>query len=159
MKKTLICAAIFILANVLLLSTLEASANDDNGTFPHLDESTSFPPHRSDTVRYTFIVHIPKNTKAMSQLIIKVPEVITVRKKNTLEIVDGNGQKMNTNVSINGQTILLTFPEPVNPNSKLEIDIKNVKRPTLGNGPIYRLSAKLVGSDAEIPVGLARFRF
>ncbi len=158
MKKILIFAATLTLATVAFISTREASANNDNGTVPHLDGSSSFPPTRSDIVRYTFRVHIPKNSKAMSQLIIKVPEVITVSKKNKVEVVDGNGQKVSANVSMNDQTILITFSEPVRSNTQLEIDIKNVKRPTLGNGPVYRLLAKFVDSNTEIPIGVARFR-
>jgi hypothetical protein len=73
-------------------------------------------------------------------------------------VVDTQGKKISTNISVNGKIIVLTFPNPVAPNTKLEIDINNVKRPIGGNGPVYQLSAKFVGSAAVLPVGFARFR-
>ena len=43
-------------------------------------------------------------------------------------------------------------------NTTLLIELNKVKQPTLGPDSVYNLSAKVVGSDTEIPVGIARFR-
>ncbi|WP_083602248.1 DUF2808 domain-containing protein [Hydrococcus rivularis] len=159
MKKLLAYIAISTLAAAFLIPANYASANEENDSLPHVEGNYQFPPTRWAVVRHTLRVHVPKNSKDVSQLNIEVPS--TVRWSNDINDVvvkKENSQKINTNVSLNGKTILLAFAEPVAPNTKLEIDIKNVKQPFLGNGPVYYLSANLIGSDAKIPIGVARFR-
>lgn len=159
MKKVLVYVAIATLAAGLLIPANYASANEEDGNFPHVDGNYQFPQTRWALVRHTLRVHVPQNSKSVSQLKIEVPNTIRWS-DNTNDVVinEDNGRKININVSVNGKTILLAFAEPIAPNTKLEIDIKNVKQPFLGNGPVYRLSANLVGINAEIPIGVARFR-
>jgi hypothetical protein len=159
MKKVLVYIAISTLAAALLIPTNYASANEEDGNVPHVDGNSQFPKTRWSRVRHTLQIHVPKNSKSVSQLKIEVPNTIRWS-DNTNDVVinEDNGRKINTNVSVNGKTILLAFAEPIIPNTKLEIDIKNVKQPFLGNGPVYRLSANLVDINAEIPIGAARFR-
>ncbi|MBP5973018.1 DUF2808 domain-containing protein [Brasilonema sp. CT11] len=159
MKKLLLYLATFSLATVVSIPTQYVSAKQNDDSITHIDGNVQFPPTRWRLVRHTFRVHIPKNSKPVSQLSISVPP--TVSWSNNLKdinVADDNNQKINTQISVSGKTILLTFPEPVAPNTKLEIDIKNVKQPTLGNGPVYSFSEKVVGSDVEIPIGVAWFR-
>jgi len=66
--------------------------------------------------------------------------------------------KINTNISVNGKTILLAFNEPVAPNTKFDIDLNKIKRRNLGKGSAYSFLAREVGIDAEIPIGVAWFR-
>ncbi|OCQ93456.1 hypothetical protein BCD64_00730 [Nostoc sp. MBR 210] len=159
MKKVLVYIAISTLAAALLIPVNYASANEEDGNLPHVDGNSQFPQTRWSRVRHTLQIHVPKNSKSVSQLKIEVPNTIRWS-DNTNDVVinEDNGRKINTNVSVNGKTILLAFAEPIVPNTKLEIDIKNVKQPFLGNGPVYRLSANIVGINAEIPIGVARFR-
>lgn len=67
------------------------------------------------------------------------------------------GRKININVSVDGKNIILDFPETVAPDTKLTINLNQVKQPILGFTSVYRFSAKVVGSEAEIPIGEARF--
>ena len=46
----------------------------------------------------------------------------------------------------------------ISPGSKLDINFNKVKQPIRGPTSVYRFSAKGVGSNEEIPVGVARFR-
>ncbi|BCL38003.1 DUF2808 domain-containing protein [Nostoc sp. MS1] len=158
MKKSLIYAAIFTLTTALLIPTNYAIAHDDNASFPHIDGNSDFPPTHWERVRHTFRIHIPQKSKAVSHLIIQLPNVVNVSENNEIEIIGNKGQKINTNVSVNDKTILIAFPETVAPNTNLEINIKNLKRPTGGNGPVYWFSVKFIDSDTEIPIGAARFR-
>lgn len=159
MKKMLVYVAISTLAAALLIPANYASANEKDGNVPHVDGNYQFPQTRWSRVRHTLRVHVPKNSKSVSQLKIEVPNTIRwSNNTNDVVINEDNDRKINTNVSVNGKTILLAFAEPIVPNTKLEIDIKNVKQPFLGNGPVYRLSANVVGINAEIPIGVARFR-
>ena len=114
---------------------------------------------RWGTFRHTFRLHIPKNSKAVTQLLIKVPDNVTISNSiQDIDVVDEKGQKINTNVSVNGKTILLAFTEPVAPNTKLKIDLNKIKKQNIGNGSSYRFSAREVGIDAEISIGVAWFR-
>ena len=158
MKKSMICALTLALASTVFIPTDYARANGNNGTLPHIDGNSQFPQSKWAPVRHSFDLHIPKNSKAVSELIIQVPDVIRISDKNRINVVDTQGKKIGTNISVNGKIIVLTFPNTVAPNTKLEIDINNVKRAIGGNGPVYQMSAKFVGSDAVLPVGFARFR-
>ncbi|MBC1242253.1 DUF2808 domain-containing protein [Nostoc sp. 2RC] len=159
MKKLFVFVAIYTLTTAFLIPNNYANAIEENDSFPHIEGNYQFPQTHWSHVRHTLQVHVPKNSKSVSQLKIQVPSTVKWS-NNTNDIIVNkeNGQKINTNLSLNGKTILLAFPEPVAPNTKLKIDIKNIKQPFLGNGPVYHLSANLVGSNAEISIGVARFR-
>ncbi|BAY63560.1 hypothetical protein NIES25_67280 (plasmid) [Nostoc linckia NIES-25] len=159
MKSSLIYAVVLALSSTAIIAPSYASARTDDSRVPHIDGNTQFPPTRWGTFRHTFRLHVPQNSKAVTQLIIRVPDNVTVSNDvNNIDVVDENDHKINTNVSVNGKTILLAFPEPVAPNTKFDIDLNKIKRRNLGNGSIYSFSAKEVGIDAEIPIGVASFR-
>ena len=160
MKKLLSYAAAFTVATTALISLGYASARADDGGITHIDGNVQFPPSRWRLVRHTFRLHVPQNSKAVTQLLIKVPHTVSVSNDiNNIDVVDKNNQKINTNVFVKNRTILLTFPELLAPNTKFNIALKNVKiQRTHGNGYIYGFSAKVVGNNAEIPVGVAWFR-
>ncbi|MGI8499557.1 MAG: DUF2808 domain-containing protein [Hassallia sp.] len=157
MKKTLIYSAALVVTT-LLLSSNYASARNNNGSVTHIDGNVQFPHSRWQIVRHTFRIHVPKNSKALTELIINIPDNITLSNDiKNIDVVDEKEQRINTNVSVNGRTILLAFSEAVAPNTKFYIDLKNVKKPTISRNSIYHLSVKIVGSDAEIPIGVAQF--
>ncbi len=159
MNKALIYAAICTLATTALFSAGYANAKEKDGKLPHIDGNVQFPPTRWRLVRQTIRLHVPQNSKPLTKLLINVPETVTISNDiKDIDVVYENEQKINANVSVNGKKILITFSDSVAPNTKFHIDLNNVKRPTLGNGPVYRLSAQVVGSDTEIPIGVAQFR-
>jgi CO dehydrogenase/acetyl-CoA synthase delta subunit len=160
MKKSLIYTiAICAIYTVAIIPADYVSANNHNGNFLHVDGNSQFPQKRWSIVRHTLKVHIPKNSQRMAQISIAVPETVNWSNKINDVVVSGNkGAKNNTKISINGQNIILAFDEPLPPDSHVEIDIKNIRQPFFGNGPIYRLFAKAVGSNVDISIGIARFR-
>ncbi|RUT01573.1 hypothetical protein DSM106972_066700 [Dulcicalothrix desertica PCC 7102] len=159
MKKSLIYTAIGAITATFFIPISYASAKNNNGTFPHIDGNSQFPPTRFSTVRHTFRVHIPKNSSSVSQLDIEVPNTLTwSNNANDIVVTNENGKKVNVSISTTGKSILIAFAEPVASDTKLEIDIKNVKQPFRGNGPIYNIKAKLAGSSTEMFIGTARFR-
>ncbi|WP_017314048.1 DUF2808 domain-containing protein [Mastigocladopsis repens] len=157
MKRTPIYTAAFALVTTALMSPNYASTKTDDSRVPDVDNNVEFPssPSRWRIVKHTFRVHIPQNNKALSQIIIDVPSTVAV--SNDIVVSDENGQKINTNVSVNGRRIIVNFPETVIANTKLLIEFNKVKQPVNGPASVYSLSAKAVGSDVEIPVGLAQF--
>lgn len=160
MRKILVyTTVVYIITTMLVIPSTPASANDDNGTLPHVDGNYQFPQTKWSNVRHTLRIHIPKNSQSISQISIAVPKTVSWSNKvNDIVVTQNNGQKLNANISVNERTIILAFNEPVSPNSKLEIDIKNVRQPLRGNGPIYRLFAKSINSSVDMPIGMARFR-
>mgnify|MGYP002783921357 FL=1 len=159
MKKVLIYTAVGAIAATFFIPVSYVSAKDNNGTLPHIDGNSQFPQTHWSNVRHTFRVHIPKNSPSVSQLNIEVPNTLTwSNNTNDVVVANENGKKINANISTNGKSILIAFAEPVASNTKLEIDIKNVKQPFRGNGPVYSIKAKLAGSTTEMSIGTARFR-
>lgn len=160
MKKSLIYITFVVaISAMVIIFSRTASASDDNGKRPHIDGNYQFPQTKWSNVRHTFKVHVPKNSQSISQINIVVPETVNWSNKiNDITVTQKNGQKVNVSISVNEKTIILAFNELVSPNSKLEIDIKNVKQPLRGNGPVYRLFAKSVNSNLDMPIGIARFR-
>ncbi|RUT01508.1 hypothetical protein DSM106972_066050 [Dulcicalothrix desertica PCC 7102] len=157
MKKGLFLALAVFSTTASFLPVNYANANE-SGALPYISGNHNFPPNRWHVVRHTFEIKNPKNSKQISQIIIQVPEVVRwSNNPKDIVIADGNGKKVNADVTIKDKAISLAFAEPIASNSQLEIDIKKVKRVTQGNGPVYRLFAKFDGSDTATPIGIARF--
>lgn len=136
-----------------------ATINDDNGTTPHVDGNVQFPPIKWQVVRHTIRLHVPKNSKAVSQLLINVPDNITLsRDINNIRVFNENEQIINSNVSVNGKTIQIDFSQPMTSDTKFSIELNHVKRRNIGNSSIYRLFVKEVGINQEISIGVAQFR-
>ena len=155
MKKTLIYGAAFVLANAALISAGYASAKTDNSRDTHVDNNLHFDPDQWRLVKHTFRLHIPQNSKALSQLIIEAPSTVAV--SNDIDVLDELGKKININVSVNGRRIIIIFPGTVTSNTRLLIELNKVKQPILGPASVYNLLVKAVGSNVEIPVGVAQF--
>jgi Protein of unknown function (DUF2808) len=162
MKMSLIYAIILTLSSTAIIAPSHASARTDGGRVPHIDGNAQFPPTPwgiGGSFRHTFRLHIPQNSKAVTQLIIKIPDDVTLNNNlSNIDVMDENEHKISANVSVNGKTILLAFPETIAPNTKFDIDLNKIKRRNLGNGSVYSFSAKEVGINAEIPIGVAWFR-
>ncbi len=114
-----------------------------------------FPAIQWRIVKHTFQLHIPRNNKALSQLIIDTPPTVAV--SNDIEVLDENGQNININLSVNGRKIIIDFPETVLANTKLNVNLNKVKQPITGSASVYNFSVKVVDSNVEIPVGVAKF--
>lgn len=159
MKKTLLYAAAATLAIAVSVSATYANPTKEAGKVPRVVSFVEFPQgiRYQRILRHTLQLEIPQQSNAVSQLIIDAPSNITVR--NDIDVTDQSDKQINANVSINGSKVILAFNEPVAPGTMLTIDMNNVKktRPTTGN-KLYRISARLVGINAELPIGVARLR-
>lgn len=155
MKKILIYTAALTLATLASTSTGYASTKKDNSNVSNLENNVQSSTNSWRLVKHTFQLRIPRNTNALSQLIIDTPPTVAV--SNDIDVLAQNGQKININVSAIGRRIIIDFPEKVISNTKLMIELNKVKQPVIGPDSVYNLSAKVVGSDIEIPVGVARF--
>ncbi len=156
MKKLLFCAAASSLAIIASISADYTNAKTDNNRVANVENDLQSPTNRWRLVKHTFRLHIPRNINALSQLIIDTPPTVAV--SNDIDVLAQNSQKININVSTIGRRIVIDFSEKDISNTTLLVELNKVKQPTLGPDSVYNLSAKVVGSDTEIPVGIARFR-
>ncbi|ODG98449.1 hypothetical protein A4S05_08950 [Nostoc sp. KVJ20] len=156
MKKTLIYAAVCILATTTFISPNYANAKIDNNKVASIENNTQSTPAGWQFVKLAFQLHVPKKGKALSQLIIDAPSTVAVT--NDIDVLDDKGQKIKINISLNSRRIIIDFPEPVTSNTtNLLINLNKVYQSTLGSTSIFHLSVKVIGSDVEIPVGVAQF--
>ncbi|QLE53303.1 DUF2808 domain-containing protein (plasmid) [Nostoc sp. C057] len=156
MKRTQVYAAVCSVATVALVYAGYANAKMDNNKVADIENSLQSTPAGWQLVKQTFQLHIPKNGNALSQLIIDVPSTVAV--SNDIDILDDKGQKIKTNITVNSRRIIIDFSEPVTSSTnKLQINLNKVQQPILASTSIYHLSAKVVGSDVEIPIGEAQF--
>ncbi|MUG93365.1 hypothetical protein F7734_13385 [Scytonema sp. UIC 10036] len=155
MKKIPSYTAAFALVTAASILTHSATAATDNSRVPNVDNNVEFPSNGWRLVQHIFQVHVPRNNNALSQLIIDVPSTVAV--SSDIEVLDENGQKININISVHGRKLIIVFPQKVIDSNKILIKLNKVKQPTQGPASIYSISAKIVGSDKEIPVGIAQF--
>lgn len=128
----------------------------DAGRGSRIVGSVQFPQGKMRLFRHTFRLQIPQKSSALSQLSINVPDGLPVR--NNISVTDQSGLKIDTNVSVNGRKLIIAFPKPVAFGTRLNIAMKNIIRLGSSNAWLYRVSAKLVGIAAYLPIGIARFR-
>ena len=151
--KTLIYAAV-ALAITAPISAEYASAITESS--PHIHGTVQFPQNRSRIVRHTIRLCIPQGSSHLSQLTIDVPEGL--RASDNITITNNSGQKINADVAIMGNKVIINFPQPITPDSKLELDLNYVERNGISNAWLYRVAAKFVDSDTHIPIGTAQIR-
>lgn len=144
------------IAVAALVSAAYANPVTENGRVPHIISSVQFPQSKWRIVRHTFRLQIPQQSNPLSQLRIDVPVGLTVSSK--ISVSDKTGCKVDTNISVDGNKVVLTFPEPVPPGTELKIAIRDVKILGRTNAWLYKVYARLVGIDADLPIGFARFR-
>jgi hypothetical protein len=91
MKRSLIYAVVLILSSTAIIAPSYASAGTDNSTVPYIDGNAQFPPTRWGIFRHTFRLHVPKNSKALTQILIKVPDNVTVNSDvRNIDVMDEN---------------------------------------------------------------------
>lgn len=156
MRKILIFTTALTLVVAPFDSATYGSTPTATGRVPHIYGSVQFPQNRWRIVRHSFRLVIPQESKALAQLSISVPENLTVR--DNINVSDQAGRKIDTDISINGSKIILTFSKPIVPGTRLKIAMNKVKISGRSNSWLYRISTRLVGIDADLPIGIARFR-
>ena len=159
MLEALIYAATFSLTVATAVPSAYGSSVTAPAKVPRIVSSVQFPQSRWKIVRHTFRLQIPQESKPLSQLTISVPAGLTVKNKSKIGVFDQSGRQVDTNVSVDGSKVTLTFPTPVNPGTELKIAMRDVKISGVTNAWLYKVHARLVGINADLPIGFARFRF
>ena len=149
--KKLIHAVALSLTIALFSSTAYGKS-----TIPYVAGAVQFPQTKAKVVRDSFRLQIPKDSVALSQLTITVPNGLTI--KNNFDVLDQSGQKIDTNITVNSKTITIAFPQQVAPGTEINIDLNRVLISGTSNAWLYPVSVRLVGLNADIPVGVFRLR-
>ncbi len=155
MKIKIISLIVFGIAFTVFAGN--ATAKIDNNRANQIEDSSQLPLNQR-FVKHTFRLHVPKNGKPLSELIIDAPATVAV--SSDINVLNDNGQKLNINISVNDRRITLNFPETVTyaTTKKLLISLNKVKQPRSGSDSIYNLSVRVIGSETEIPIGHAQFQ-
>lgn len=154
--KILIYAAAFTLVIASSVPATYGNAPRTTGKVPHIVGAVQFPQTRWRIVRHSFRLEIPQESKALSQLSIEVPSGLTVR--NNISVSDQSERRISTNVSVNDSKVMLAFPEPIVPGTTLKVALKDVKISRRSNSWLYSISVRLIGLNADIPIGIVRIR-
>ncbi|MEG4044564.1 hypothetical protein [Microcoleus sp. Pol17_C1] len=150
--KRLICSAAVALALTVPIAADYASASI--GSTPHIDGAVQFPQTRARIVRHTIRLHIPQARSPLSHLIIDVPKGLIV--SNNITLTDNVKGKINADFSIVDNQIIVKLSQPLTSESKLKLVLNDVRIRGVSNAWLYRISAKSVGVNGEIPMGFAQ---
>ena len=149
--KNLFYAATITLVLASLFPTAQArNLMDYNVT--HLGSSAAIP----NNARFQGATHkldVYVKVQALSSLSIDLPEDISIRRG--IEVKNQSGQKIEADVSINNRKATVVFSQPVPPETKLSINMRDVTTPGYDHIWLYRVYGKMVGANAEIPLGTA----
>lgn len=154
--KKLIYAVALTLTIASLSSAAYGTTTMKTSRFPYIVGAVQFPENKAKVVRDSFKLKIPQDSRALSQMTIAVPKGLTVR--NDIDLSDQSGKKIAANITVNDRTITIAFPQQVVPGTELNIALNRVLISGTSNAWLYPVSVRLVGLNADIPVGVFRLR-
>ncbi|MEH2238525.1 DUF2808 domain-containing protein [Nostoc sp.] len=154
--KRLIQAAALTLTIASFNSTVYGYSQIKSKNFPYIVGADQFPKTRARVVRDSLRLKIPSDSRALSQLTITVPNGLTVR--NEIAISDQSNQKTNAKITVKDKTITIAFPEQIAPGTELKIDLNRVLISGISNSWLFPVSVRLVGLNADIPIGVFRLQ-
>lgn len=148
--------AIVVIAVTSFGSATYAYTKTEARSFPYITEAAQFPQTKAKLVRHSFKIEVPKGSSALLQLTINIPDGLVVR--NDFNISDQFEKKVDANIIANDKNITIAFSQPIAPGTELNVDFNRVSIVGSSNGWLYPVSVKLVGLNADIPVGNVRLR-
>ncbi|WP_293133621.1 DUF2808 domain-containing protein [Microcoleus sp. bin38.metabat.b11b12b14.051] len=147
--KKLIYAAAF---TFLLASNLRAIAGGamQNANVAHLVGSAATPNRAGfQGATHRFDVHV--QGRSLSEIAIALPDDLSIR--GGIEVKNQSGQKIESQVSVNNQRATVVFAQPVAPDTTISIYMRGINTPGYSRNWGYVISAKMVGINAEMPLG------
>ncbi len=129
------------------------------GNATHITRSAAHP-HRAKImhsfgVTNYFEFHVHGGT--LSQLTLGIPNGI--RFNGEVQVSDENDEPIDANISIEGDTLTIDFPQPMAPDKTVKITLTKVKSRTRQPSVwLYPVTARYVEMNADIPIGTARIQ-
>ena len=153
MKKLIDAAAITVFIVSLVPNAEARNLKDFNVT--HLGDGAAIP-NNAHFQGATHKLEVYVQGKALTELSIDLPQGISIRKG--IEVKNQLGQKLQADVSINNRKATVVFSQPVPPQTKLAINLQEVTTPGYDHIWLYQIYGKMVGINAEIPLGTVRIQ-
>ncbi len=151
--KNLMYASALMLVSVAFAPAAQAAGIAGDAKVPHIVSATgSLNNGRFQPKTYFLKLHV--SGRALSVLTIDAPDQLRLSQQITVK--DQAGKLLDTTVTMNGQKAEIAFAQPVTPDTTIQINLSNVRTST--NSPIwlFELESKLVGLNANIPLGVIR---
>ena len=149
MKKLIYAAAFTLLLASNAPATIAGGAMR-NANVPHLIGGAATPNKaRFQGATHHFKVHV--QGRALSSMTIDLPD--DVKMPSGIEVTNQSGQKIESQVSVNNRKATVVFSQPVAPDTTISIDMRGIHTPGYSRNWMYPISGKMVGINAEIPLG------
>lgn len=149
MKKLIYATAFTLLLASNAPATIAGGAMR-NANISHLVHSGAHPNSaRFQGATHHFEVHV--QGKALSALTINLPDDVKMR--SGIEVTNQSGQKIESQVSVNNRKATVVFAQPVSPDTTISIDLRGIHTPGYSRNWGYALTGKMVGINADIPLG------
>ena len=149
MKKLIYAAAFTILLASNAPATIAGGAMQ-NANVPHLIGSAATPNRAGfQGATHRFDVHVQGRT--LSEIAIALPDDLSIR--GGIEVKNQSGQKIETQVSVKNQKATVVFAQPVAADTTISIYMRGIQTPGYSRNWGYAISGKMVGVNAEIPLG------
>ncbi|MCY7384463.1 MAG: DUF2808 domain-containing protein [Microcoleus sp. CAN_BIN18] len=149
MKKLIYAAAFTVILASNAPATIAGGAMQ-NANVPHLVGSAATPNKaRFQGATHRFDVHV--QGRALSEIAIALPDDLRI--SGGIEVKNQSNQKIETQVSVNNQKATVVFAQPVAPDTTISIEMRGIHTPGYSHNWGYAISGKMVGINAEIPLG------
>ncbi|AUT00673.1 hypothetical protein CLI64_09835 [Nostoc sp. CENA543] len=120
----------------------------DDRTAPRISRTSGF--------ANTHQISVYTGEQPLSYVIVRPSELVSVN-NNDIEVTDQSGQRLDANISPEGDRLRLTFAQPVPPGSTIQIAFRNLTFNTLNrNFYLYELAGGYTGYQRTIPYGFAQ---
>ncbi|BCL38004.1 DUF2808 domain-containing protein [Nostoc sp. MS1] len=131
-----------------LISSIPALKSQDT-KYAYISQGNAIPNAVLCGAIHRFEIHV--QSQALSELVIKLPVGVTFRKG--IEVKNKLGQKFAAKTFINDRKTKIVFCQPVPPQTRLEISMKDFDTIVYSRIWMYRLYGKIVSMATEIPLG------
>ncbi|MEG4283661.1 DUF2808 domain-containing protein [Microcoleus sp. A006_D1] len=149
MKKLIYAAAFTVILASNAPATIAGGAMQ-NANIPHLVGSAATPNKASfQGATHRFEVHV--QGRALSEIAIALPDDLSI--SGGIEVKNQSHQKIETQVSVKNQKATVVFVQPVAPDTTISIYMGGINAPGYSHNWGYVISGKIVGINAEIPLG------
>ena len=73
--------------------------------------------------------------------------------RSGIDVTNQSGQKIESQVSVNNRKATVVFSQPVSSDTTISIDMRGIHTPGYSHNWRYAIAGKMVGINADIPLG------
>ncbi|KAI9129957.1 DUF2808 domain-containing protein [Acaryochloris sp. CCMEE 5410] len=153
MKPLIYASAVGLFLTISMTAARAAGVLKD-AKVPHLTTTAAIPQNpRVPSAKYRFGIHV--SGYSLSQLTVNIPEQIQISENIT--VTDQSGQRIESSTTFEGNKAIVTFTQPVVPDTNLKVTLNAVRTSTFSNQVwLFPIAWRGVEMTADIPLGMAR---